>query len=88
MKRIFNGVAIFLTCVALCIAFTSVDFYKRQCGSLQSEYEAAKARVMSLAVHNEDLEKENVQLRNDLKETSDRLTYLQEQYEPFIKILK
>lgn len=81
MKRFIHAIIIILTGALLCTLVLAVDFYKRECKSLTHEYQAAKARIMSLSVINEELE-------DKLKEKSDRLTYLEQQYEPFIKILK
>ena len=81
LKNIANAIGIILIGTILCASLLAVDFYKRECGSLESELRAARARIMNLAAQKQDLETE-------LEEKTERLTYIEQQYEPYIEILK
>lgn len=58
------------------------------CDSVSQQRIALTANVDSLTAQVESLQSVNQSLRNQLEEKSDELKYLEEQYAPFIKILK
>lgn len=89
MKKLIEAILILLTCAVIVVFSLMLPAeFNREKAELISSVDSLTTRVNSLAVYNESLNAENESLKSQLQEKTDRLTYLEQQYEPFIKILK